>query len=285
MLGRLANNAPGRFALANENALIHVLPLLDDPVVQVRLEAYEVFSKVSSSPAGAQSISTDAFLPIFVRNIGEILREDDSATTAKEMMDGKMSRSPVAHELLERALMIILACCHTVQGQKVALAYPTLPAMVETLQKTTLVRGQELAAKVIAALSLVSREAKQKALAAGAVDTLIATLESSGHSMTRAAAASGLMGILVDDHGKALAFKSGLTEVLLTAMGDNDEHVLLNVLKIIACMAQYPPARKELIKGKDQLEEINAQVELNEAASLTLKNAAKAALQQVIWSP
>jgi hypothetical protein len=264
VLGRLAGNAAGRVALDRDGAPGLLLKALDDPSQQVRTAAWELFVKLTASPAGAKMACSERFVPVFV-------------ALAREMLDENRN--------LGKALEVILNVCRTTEGGGVALEYPTLPVMVDIIQLAANEPLQEGACRVVAVLALYSAQAKVKAVSAGAVAAALDFLEQARGGSARGAAAAALMAICVDDHAKAEAYKLGCVEIVAKALERRDKHSVLDVVKLTAILAHHPPTRAAMVSAGVGLVINEIKAEEGERADLSLLSALDSAAHQVAWKP
>ncbi|KAJ0407665.1 hypothetical protein ATCC90586_001847 [Pythium insidiosum] len=272
----------------------------DDPEIQ-RLSA-RVFSVILASPMGRtefmNSESAIAILPVFTAAADE--------ETASNIYDGflSLSRSFVGAQQLTKHSYMQVVLTHLKRGSISknlrCRVLQLLKNLVNDGNEGTAIRaidldGMELCAKylyddstelrvaacdAIAAMGFVEK-AKRVAVSKGIVKKLCHLL-SENKWQVAAASAGALMTIAVNDDAKRAIVENDALSVINQLLQSPKYLVQLNTVKLIAVIASFPPARRQLNVSSTEYH-LRALMAADEDALLV--KSARLALHAVQWQP
>lgn len=252
-------HANGRKGLLETQTITPLSERLDDPDNLTRKHVYTIIKNLSETPECAQILCDQELLPKFITKL-----------TSEPLLEIQL-------ELLETVYQI-LRVGKPPHIPHQALDNNLIPALTNFLNKQTVSHLKVLACECLMMICFHGL-AKRVATRDGTLQKLT-TLLKDWKSDVRAAAAGAIMAITIDVDAKKQFIKDGGVQVLIDCMGDENELVMLNVLKVITNVA-------EDIRGRMQL---SASVKVLDAIKTTSKSAqiaqaARQAIDVICWKP
>ncbi|TPX43385.1 hypothetical protein SeMB42_g04128 [Synchytrium endobioticum] len=255
----LAGLAIGRRAFVGNEALKPISVLFNDEDLLVRHHAHTVFARVTIDLVAVENILTHRLMSLIV--------------------------SKIVSEQLELQVLGLQTLAQILRlGQKPRI--PNHALECEALTSLTGLLGREKAADIkIAAARCVMNlcfyaDAKKLACEGRTLPALVELLGDS-KAEVRAAAAGALMSITISVEAKKEVIAAGALPVLAGLLKDRNEHVLLNVIKTIANVAEHYSGRFQLAESVPTLEALKNQ----HIDNPPLAEAAKKAIQVISWRP
>ncbi|CAF2998566.1 unnamed protein product [Rotaria socialis] len=222
----IAGHSIGRQAMLACNVIPRLASLFDDKEPSVRRNAHKAVSMYSEAPPGAQ-------------NLIEIHLVD---TLLKKLISE-------LDEIKELILNTIHFCLMVDVEQ--ALAADAMSTL------TSLLKHPSDKIKTLAALTIfhlsVSLKGKERAVEIGTVDELVALLDSNDDAL-KSKSALALSIICIITPGKYCTIKAGAIPKLLAMLKKESTELVVNALKVIACIAEAPEGRKKLLESVDQID-------------------------------
>ncbi|KAJ3039816.1 Radial spoke head 14 [Rhizophlyctis rosea] len=231
--------------------------MFDDQDDLVRKQVHETFSRTTTQQAGVDSLLSFALFPSLIQKL--------------------------ATERTEIKIPILETCYNCIRlGREPSMPRDALESgameALTGLVKKEMVTGVKVAgARCIMMLSFYP-EAKRIACREQTVPVLIDLLVAR-KAEVRAAAAGALMSITIDCDAKRLMVRENALPTLVELLNDQNESILLNVIKTITNCAEDYRGRFQLHGAIKQLQTFT------ESKNTQLAEAARRAIQVITWRP
>ncbi|CAF0974035.1 unnamed protein product [Rotaria sordida] len=223
----IAGHAIGRQAMLACNVIPRLAELFNDKEPSVRRNAHKAVSMYSEAPPGAQNL-------IELRLVDTLLKKLVSELD----------------EIKELILNTIHFCLMIDVEQALAAdAMSTLTSLLEHPSD----KIKTLTALTIFHLS-ISLKGKERAVEIGTVDQLVNLLDSNNDAL-KSKTALALSIICIITPGKYCTIRAGAIPKLLAMLKNESSELVVNALKVIACIAEAPEGRQQLLQSVDQIEQ------------------------------
>eukprot|EP00906_Rhabdomonas_costata_P020821 RCo030297 len=155
--------------------------------------------------------------------------------------------------------------------------------LTELLGRTTVPALVEVAAENLASLCFYSAGKRAACRDPTTVVRLLDVLKAGDQdTAVRTATSSALMGITIENRGKELCLENSGCEVLLQCLErEQDDSVLINVMKAVCNISENPAARAKMQRGIPLLQTIAR----DNADKPPVANSARRAVEMLTWSP
>ncbi|CAF4200748.1 unnamed protein product [Rotaria socialis] len=239
----IAGHSIGRQAMLACNVIPRLASLFDDKEPSVRRNAHKAVSMYSEAPPGAQNL-------IEIHLVDTLLKKLISELDEIKNQNGLLSEFQ-PKDLLEQELILnTIHFCLMVDVEQ-ALAADAMSTL------TSLLKHPSDKIKTLAALTIfhlsVSLKGKERAVEIGTVDELVALLDSNDDAL-KSKSALALSIICIITPGKYCTIKAGAIPKLLAMLKKESTELVVNALKVIACIAEAPEGRKKLLESVDQID-------------------------------
>eukprot|EP00752_Nemacystus_decipiens_P009611 g8588.t1 len=252
-----ARDYNGRTALLKAKAPETVFTALDDDSVHVRRNIYETLANASTTGPGARAL-VDAGYP--AKLVDKAVHETE--------------------ELQPLALKVLCKVTTNREGLDAALAASLVENLIGLLMEGRPAEVQREASLTLA-ISCFDDMAKIVAIQNNGV-SMLAELVAGAATEVRSAAMGALMMITTVDAGKRAILSTSAAEEAVRALGERDDVLLLNALKLIASIAAHPDIRAELKEDSACLPAIRR---LQGSKDPMIAKHASIALETVLWEP
>lgn len=250
----MAGHAVGRDAFLENEIIIPVSKLFDDPVDIARKNAHKAMEMIGETPPGAAGIVAANLVPKLVEKL-----------------------QAEVDEIKELILDTLHFCMrvdtdHALDAGAMEVYTDLLTHPIDTIRAK--------AARDIMDLS-VPLAGKNKAVEVRALPALVSLLQDKATDV-RAKAAGAIMTITITTQGKKTAIRSGAIKDLVGLVNDEDSEVRLNALKAITCLSEAPEGRRNLLHHVDQ---IRNRTTPDQERSEAVRRAAEIAVKVITWKP
>lgn len=222
----IASHAIGRQAMLACNVIPRLAQLFNDNEPSVRRNAHKAVSMYSEAAPGAQNLVDLRLIETLFK---KLVTELD--------------------EIKELILNTIHFCLMVDVEQALAVdATSTLTSLLDHPSDKI---------KILAALTIfhlsVSLKGKERAVEIGTVDKLVPLLDSTDNTLkSKTALALSIISIITA--GKYATIRADAIPKLLVMLNNDSTELIVNALKVIACIAEAPEGREKLLKSVDQIE-------------------------------
>ncbi|XP_043572029.1 radial spoke head 14 homolog [Chiloscyllium plagiosum] len=247
----LVTHSIGRFAFLENDVIIPLSELLNDPEDICRKNLHMVLEMFSQIPAGATAIVYAGLIPDLIMKLRTELDE--------------------IQELILKTLhfCLLVDTKHALHAEGIS--------VLKTKLKHSSALIRSLAAQALIDIS-VPLEGKNKVCEEKVIPILVELL-SDPESEVRASAAGALMFATITTQGKYEALKANVIPSLLLLVNDPVNKVRLNVMKAIATVSETPEGRKILLDHVELLQD-----KLKDPSE-AVRRAVKIAIDVITWKP
>ncbi|CAM9977107.1 unnamed protein product [Pylaiella littoralis] len=234
-----------------------IFTALDDGSVDVRRNVYEALANTSTIGPGTRAL-VDAGYPA-------------------KLVDKAVNET---EELQPLALRVLCNVIKHRGGLEAALAASLVENLIGLLDDGRPAEVQRKASKTLA-IACFDDMAKIIAIQNNGV-SMLAELVAKAGTEVRSAAMGALMMITTVDAGKRAVLSTSAAEEAVKALGEHDDVLLLNALKLVASIAAHPDIRAELKEDTACLPAIRR---LQSNVDPIIAKHASIALEAVLWEP
>eukprot|EP00903_Cladosiphon_okamuranus_P009251 g8827.t1 len=252
-----ARDYNGRTALLEARAPETVFTALDDDSADVRRNVYEALANASTTCPGTRAL-VDAGYP--AKLVDKAVHETE--------------------ELQPLALRVLCNVTKNREGLEAALAASLVENLIGLLMEERPAEVQR-EASITLAIACFDDMAKIVAIQNNGV-SMLAALVAGAATQVRSAAMGALMMITTVDAGKRAILSTSAAEEAVRALGETDDVLILNGLKLVASIAAHPDIRAEL---KDDSACLPAIRRLQGSKDPMIAKHASIALEAVLWEP